>query len=258
MQCDVEGKVALVTGSSRGIGRACAVGLAQSGADVVVNYHTHREEAEEAAAEIRAAGRRAVVVGADVSTRDGCQRLVDAAVRELGRLDIAVINAVRSVRKLTVELEPEEVESTWAVTLWHGFHTAQLAARQMLAQGQGGRIVFISSVHAFFAFPRSLAYNVGKIGYNHMAATMAAELAPARILVNTVEPGWIDTPGERQYYSEDEIREWGSRLPLGRLGRSEEIAHMVVFLCSDKADYITGAMFRVDGGFVLPRLDYEG
>lgn len=258
MICSVEGRVALVTGSSRGIGRACAVELGKSGADVVVNYRTHPDEAEAAAEEIRAAGRRALVVGADVSTRAGCEALVSAAVAEFGGLDIAIINAVQSIRKLTVELEPEEVERTWAVTLWQGFHIAQLAARQMLAQGRGGRILFISSVHAFQPFPRSLAYNVGKIGYNHMAATLAAELAPSGILVNSIEPGWIDTPGERQYYDEATIQEWGSHLPLGRLGRSEEIAHMAVFLCSDKADYITGAMLRVDGGFVLPRLDYEG
>ncbi len=254
MQIDLSGKVALVTGSSRGIGRACAVELGRSGADVVVNYHSHAEGAEQAAAEIRAFGRRAVVVAADVSTRDGCQEVVDAATGELGRLDITVINAYRSIRKPTVAMTPEEVAVTWDSILWQAFHLGQLSARVMQQQGQGGRLIFMSSVHALMAYPTSMAYNTAKAGMNHMARTMAIELAADQILCNAVEPGWIDTDGERRYYTEEQLAEMGRDLPLGRLGKPEDIAHMVVFLASDQAAYITGSVLRVDGGFVLPRL----
>lgn len=253
MVIDLTGRVAVVTGSSRGIGRACAVELARSGADVVINYRTHPDEAEEVAETIHGLGRRAVVVQADVAQRADCERLIEAATMQLGRLDIVVANAARSVRKPAVELAVEEVALTWDAILWHCFHISQLGARVMQRQGEGGRIIFISSVHAYCAYPTSLAYNTAKAGVNHMAKTLAIELAPDRILVNAVEPGWIDTAGERQFYTEDEILELGRELPLGRLGTPEEIAHMVVFLASDKASYITGSVLRVDGGFVLPR-----
>lgn len=253
MQIDLTGKVAVVSGSSRGIGRACAVELARSGADVVVNYHRSAADAESCADEIRSFGRRAVVVQADVGTREGCAALIDAATDQLGRLDIVVANAVKSIRKPAVELAVEEVKETWDTILWHCFHLAQLGARVMQAQGEGGRILFISSVHAFMAYPTSLAYNTGKAGVNHMAKTLAIELAPDQILCNSIEPGWIDTSGERTFYTEAELAEMGKDLPLGRLGRPEEIAHMVVFCASDKGAYITGSVLRVDGGFVLPR-----
>jgi glucose 1-dehydrogenase len=122
----------------------------------------------------------------------------------------------------------------------------------MVRQGEGGKIVNISSVHAFIPFPRSTAYNTAKAGINHMGHTIAAELIRHRINVNTIEPGWIDTPGERQYATDEEIREGGSRLPWGRLGTIEDIGQAAAFLCSPAADYITGAVLRVDGGFWLP------
>ena len=253
MQIDLTGKVAVVTGSSRGIGRACAVELARSGAAVVINYRRHADEAAAAAGEIRGFGGQAVVVQADVCERDDCAKLVQTAVDEFGRLDIMVPNAAFSIRKPAVEMTVEDVRVTWDAILWHSFHTAQLAARQMLSQGEGGRIIFISSVHAYCAYANAAAYNVGKAGQNHLAKSLAIELAKDRILVNSLEPGWIDTPGERQYYDEAAMREAGRELPLGRLGRAEEVAYLTVFLCSDKADYITGSVLRVDGGFVLPR-----
>ncbi|NUP98342.1 MAG: SDR family oxidoreductase [Armatimonadetes bacterium] len=253
MQIDLSGKVALVTGSSRGIGRSCAVELARSGADVVVNYFASAAEAEETAETIRGCGRRAVVVQSDIKTREGCQKLVDAATGELGRLDICVANAYQSVRKPAVELTPADVAVTWDSILWQAFHLSQLSAQVMQQQGDGGRIIFISSVHAYMAYPTSLAYNTAKAGMNHMAKTLAIELAGDGICVNSIEPGWINTAGERQYYSEEELAEMGKDLPLKRLGRPEEIAWMTVFLASDRADYITGSVLRVDGGFVLPR-----
>lgn len=253
MRIDLTGKAAVVSGSSRGIGRACAEELGKAGASVVVNYHTHGDEAEAAAQVIRAAGGQAVTVGADVCSREGCQQLIDAATSAFGRLDIVVANAVRSIRKPVLELTPEDVAATWEASLWHSFHLAQLGAQVMRRQGEGGRLIFISSVHAFQAYPTSMAYNTAKAGINMMAQTFAAELTKDRILANVIEPGWIDTPGERVFFTEEQIRQEGEKLPLGRLGRAEEIAYLAVFLASAQADYITGSVMRVDGGYVLPR-----
>ncbi len=122
----------------------------------------------------------------------------------------------------------------------------------MRDQGEGGRLIFISSVHAFQPYPTSMAYNTAKAGINMMAQTFATELARERILANVIEPGWIDTPGERTFFTEEQIRAEGEKLPLGRLGRAEEIGYMAAFLASSYADYITGSVLRVDGGFVLP------
>ena len=253
MVVDLQGKVAVVSGSSRGIGRACAVEMGRSGADMVVNYRSHPDDAEAAAAEIREAGSKAVVVQADVGTREGCATLIDAATSEFGRLDVVVANAVQSIRKPVLELTDEDVAKTWETSLWHSFRLAQLGAQVMRDQGDGGRLIFISSVHAFQAYPTSMAYNTAKAGINMMAQTFAGELTGDGILANVIEPGWIDTPGERVFYTERELIEEGKKIPLGRLGRAEEIAWMAVFLASDKADYITGSVMRVDGGFVLPR-----
>ena len=253
MIIDLAGKVAVVTGSSRGIGRACAEALGASGAHVVVNYYSHADEAQAAVETIQRHGAEAVAVQADVATREGCARLVDTAVERFGRLDIAVANAYRSVRKPAVELSPADVAVTWDATLWHTFHLAQLAARVMQRQGEGGRLLFISSVHAFCAYPTAMPYNVAKAGLNHMARSLAGELAGDGILCNSIEPGWINTPGELQFSTEEELREAGRSVPVGRLGRPDEVADLVVFLASDRAAYITGSVLRIDGGFVLPR-----
>jgi glucose 1-dehydrogenase len=241
-----------VTGSNRGIGRGCAVELARCGADVTVNYRRHAEEAEEVAAIITGLGRRALAFQCDVADRAQIERMVAATVERFGRLDILINNAYASIRKPFLELEPEDVEQTWAVSLWGVFHASQLCARQMVRQGEGGKIVNISSVHSFIPFPLSTAYNTAKAGINHMANTIAAELVPHRINVNSIDPGWIDTPGERRYTTEEEIRAAGKRLPWGRLGTIEDIGQAAAFLCSPAADYITGSVLRVDGGFWLP------
>lgn len=248
---DLTGKVALVTGSSRGIGRGCAVEMARCGADVAVNYHTHREDADEVALEIRRLGRRAAVFGADVSDRRTVDEMVRGTVAELGHLDILVSNAYRTVRRPFLELSEADVRATWDVTFLGAFHASQAGARQMVAQGGGGAVLFISSVLSFIPMARSAPYNACKAGMNQMAATMARELTEHRIRVNVIEPGWIDTPGERQFSSEEDIREGARHLPWKRLGTIEDLGRAAAFLCSDAADYITGEVLRVDGGYWL-------
>ena len=244
-------KVALLTGSSRGIGRACAIEMARAGADICVNYRSHPAEAEDVAAEIRDLGRQAIVVGCDVYDRAAVDALVAQTVPDLGHREIAEANAYYSKREPFLELSLDAMRQTLDVTLWGAFHLAQSAARQMDAQGQGGALLFITSVLAQIPMPTSLPYNTAKAGVEHMCATIARELAPHRIRANAIEPGWTDTPGERQFTSEDEIRQEGARLPWGRLATSEDIANAAVFLCSDAADYITGTVLKVDGGYTL-------
>lgn len=244
------GKVALITGSSRGIGRGCAVAMAAAGADVVVNYHSHREDAEETARQVEAFGRRAIVVGGNVAHRHEVQAMIETAVGHFGRLDIGVANAYLSIRKPFLELLPEDFAATMAVSLFGTFHTCQLAAQQMVKQGHGGKLIVISSVLAERALSTSAPYNAAKAGINHLARTMANELARYHINVNVIEPGWIDTPGERKYATDEGIREGGKRLPWGRLGTPEEMGAVVAFLASDAAAYVSGAIVRADGAYM--------
>jgi len=249
------GKVALITGASQGIGRGIALCLAAEGADIVVNYRSHRDEARQVVAAVEEMGCRALAWQADVAQRDAVAAMVAGAVEAFGRLDIAVANAAHSVREPVVEAAWENVERVIQVSQFGVFHTCQLAARQMVAQaevGDGkGKIVIISSILEEMPAPGSAAYNMAKAAINHLGRTMAAELARYRINVNMVNPGWIDTPGERQFASEEQLREGGKRTPWGRLGTPDDIGKAVAFLASDDADYITGATLRVDGGFLL-------
>lgn len=247
----VEGKVALVTGAARGIGRGIALCLAEEGADVLINDLTHMDQAQEVADEITRIGRKALVWQADVADRTQVEAMVKGAVEHFGRLDIAVANPAMSIRQPVLEARWEDVYKTLAVSQFGVFHTCQFAAQQMVKQGQGGKIIIIGSIHAEIPFPNSAAYNMAKAAINHLAATMAAELARYHINVNVINPGWIDTPGERQYYTEEDLRRGARRIPWGRLGTPRDIGRCVVFLASDDADYITGASLRVDGGFTL-------
>jgi len=190
-------------------------------------------------------------VQADVADRAQCFRIVEETVRRFGRLDIMISNAAYCTRKPFLELEPEEVEKTWAVSLWGVFHCCQLAARQMVRERHGGNLVVISSPHADRPYKDYAPYNGAKAAINQMAYTWAAELMQYDIRVNVIEPGWTDTPGERDLNTEEQIREGARTIPIGRLARPEEIAKGVTFLVSDDGSYITGSALRIDGGFVL-------
>jgi glucose 1-dehydrogenase len=247
------GRTAIVTGGARGIGRGIAIELARSGANVSICDRLGPEAAADTITGIEATGQQAMFFNLDVADRAAVERMISETEQRWGRIDILVNNAGLNIRKPLIDLEPADVEAVWSVLLWGAFHATQLAARHMVARGEGGNIVTISSVHASKPFPNSTAYNGAKAAVNHMTRTWAAELARYRIRVNVIEPGWINTPGERNHYTEDEIRERGAALPLGRLGDPEEIARAVRFLVSDDASYVTGACLRVDGGIILPR-----
>jgi len=251
----LEGRVALVTGASRGIGRASALCMAKEGADVVINYRTHPDEAWEVANAVKAMGRKALVHQADVADREAVAGMFQATVDHFGHLDIAVANAAFSIRELVIEAKWEDVLRTFEVTQFGVFHTCQMAAQQMVKQGvrdrSAGKIIIISSVHQQVPVPGSAAYNMSKAAINHLGRTMAKELAEYHINVNSINPGWIDTPGERRFASEDELREAAKTIPWKRMGTAEEIGKGVAYLASDDADYITGSTLCIDGGFVI-------
>lgn len=247
----LEGKIALVTGANRGIGRGIALCFAEEGADVAVNYRSHADEAQEVVKAVTDMGRRALALQADVADREQVHQMVKATVKHFGGLDIAVANAAMTVREPMVEASWEGVQRTIEVCQFGVFHTCQFAAQQMVAQGKGGKILIISSIHAELPFARSGSYNMAKAAINHMGATMANELARHHINVNVINPGWIDTPGEHDLATDEQLQKGARRIPWKRLGTPEDIARPAVFLVSDDADYVTGSVLRVDGGFLL-------
>ena len=245
------GKKALVTGAGRGIGRGCALELARAGADVAVNDRERSPEAEAVATEIRALGRQAIVVEGDVFARPSCESVVARAVEALGRIDILVSNPAFWKRMPFLEFDPDVFDRVLKGTLYGGFHMSQLVARHMVARGGGGKIIFISSVHARIPYAHSTPYNAAKAGLTHMACTIAAELLPHRINVNVIEPGWIDTPAEHEEFGKEALARAAPSLPWGRLGTPEDVGKVAAFLASGDADYITGTALLVDGGFWL-------
>lgn len=245
------GKKALITGAARGIGRGCALELARAGADVAVNDRERTPQTESTVAEIQALGRQAALVEGDVFERDSCASVVSRTLTALGQIDIFVSNPAYSRRGDFLDYDPETFDRVLKGTLFGGFHMSQLVARHMVERGKGGKIVFISSIHALIPFARSVAYNAGKSGIEALARTVAAELLPHRINVNVIEPGWIDTPGEHETFGSEAIQKSAPSLPWGRLGLPEDIGKAAVFLCSADADYITGTALLVDGGLAL-------
>jgi glucose 1-dehydrogenase len=185
----LQGKTALVTGAARGIGRGVALELARAGADIAVNDRERTAQAEAAAAEIRALGRRSALVEGDVFRRPSCEQVVARTIEALGRIDILVSNPAFNRRADFLEYDPETFARVIDGTLAGGFHMAQLAARHMVGRGGGGKIVFISSCHVKTPYACSVAYNAAKAGLNNMAFTIAAELYRHRINVNVIEPG---------------------------------------------------------------------
>jgi glucose 1-dehydrogenase len=246
---NLSGKTALVTGAGRGIGKGCAIELARAGADLVINDRPGSSDLTSTAAEIRALARNCTAIEADAFSRAGCETLLAEALRAVRRLDILISNPAYSVRRDFLEQDPQEFERVIAGTLTAGFHMSQLVARHFVARGGGGKIVFISSVQAEMPFAKSAAYGAAKAALNHMTCTLAVELAEHRVNVNAIEPGWIDTPGEREAFDVHVMQAEGAKLPWGRLGTPEDIGRAAAFLASDAADYITGVVLPVDGGF---------
>jgi len=244
----LSGKVALVTGAARGIGRGVALALAKAGADVCVNYRSSSSAAAEVVAAIREMGRRAHPVQADASDRHAVERMVADCAARLGPIDILVANAVTSVRQNLLETREEDLRRAIDVGIVGTFHVLQVVARQMVERKSAGSIIYISSPHARLPFKGAIDYNTAKAGGHMLALSAANELMWHGIRVNLIEPGWTDTPGERTWYPDEALYREGKKLPLGRLGSPEDIGHAAAYLASDEAAYVAGSVLTVDGG----------
>ncbi|MEN0077035.1 MAG: SDR family NAD(P)-dependent oxidoreductase [Paracraurococcus sp.] len=244
-------QVVLVTGAQQGIGRCCALAFAAAGYDVALNWLDDEAAAVAVATELRAAGRRVALVRGDVGHVAECGRIVEAAIAALGRLDVLVNNAGIFPRVPFLEMTEAEWDRVLAVNLKGSAFTAQAAARAMVAAGHGGAIVNLSS-QAVRGTPVGVHYSATKNGVLGITRSMALALAPHRIRVNAIAPGTTDTAQPRYGNTEAELQEMGRALPLGRLGRPEEIADLAVYLASEKAAWVTGQVWHINGGSYMP------
>lgn len=240
-------KTAIVTGSSRGIGRAIARQLALEGYDVCINYREHQAEAESLAAEIRQIGQNCIVVQADVSDMDACRRMVRQTQAELGPVDLLVNNAGIAVYGLFQELSQADWDRCMAVNLTGARNMVTALLPQMIS-AKSGSIVNISSIWGLRGSSCEVAYSCTKAGIVALTRSLALELAPSHIRVNAVAPGCIETDMVRTL-GQETIDMLIEETPLGRLGQPEDIAHAVAFLASDRASFITGQILTVDGGY---------
>jgi L-rhamnose 1-dehydrogenase len=245
-------KVVLVTGASRGIGRAAAVGCARSGADVVINFHGDESSADAVVAEIEAMGRRAVAVKGDVGNPETATNFVRTAVEAFGKVDVFVNNAGICPFHAFLDMPVEVLERTFRTNLHGAFFMAQAAANQMVRQGRGGAIVAVSSISALVGGEFQTHYTPTKAGVHSLMQSCAIALGKHGIRCNSVLPGAIETDMNKDDLSDPAKRDYLiGRVPLGRLGEPDDLAGPIVFLASDMARYVTGAALLVDGGMYV-------
>lgn len=252
MHVDLTGKVALVTGAGRGIGKAIAAALARANACIVVN-DVHLDTAEETANEIKALGGKALPVKADVSLREEVNDMVKNALMTFGKIDILVNNAGVITRKPAEEFLEAEWDKIINVNLKGVFLCSQIVARHMIERGGGGKIINIASIMGGVALPPRSAYCASKGGVIALTRDLAAEWAKYNINVNAISPGWMaGTEITKLYFSQEDVRRFLlERIPLNRFGTAEDIANLVVFLSSEYSNYITGQNIYVDGGWTI-------
>ena len=247
----LKNKVAIVTGGNSGIGKAIVLELAKQGANVTVDYVSHPEATEELEKQVAALGDRAIGVEADVSKMADLERLISATVKAFGRLDIMVNNAGIETRTSVLETNEEQYEKVLQVNLKSAFFGTQLAAKQMIKQGGGGRIINITSVHEDWPMPGNIAYCLSKGGMRMLTRTAGVELAPHNILVVGVGPGAVATPINLSTMQNPALMaKLDAAIPLGRMARPEEIASVVALLAGGGASYITATTVFADGGLM--------
>ena len=247
----LDGKVAVVTGAGTGIGQAIAIAFAKEGAKVVVDYVGKAEVSEDTLGKIKAMGGTAMGVDADISVPDDVNGLVKQTVDAYGKLDIFVNNAGIEKKIAFVDFPLDEWQKIMAVNLTGPFLCSQAAAKQMIAQGNGGRIINISSIHEDLPMPTNAPYCATKGGLRMLERTIAVELAPHQITVNNIGPGAIFTPIDTDVENDKKLNDAIlAEIPMGRWGKPEDVANMAVFLASDEASYVTGSTHFVDGGML--------
>jgi len=245
----LENRVALVTGSSSGIGQAIAEKLAHQGANIVINYVGHREGAEETLKQVETDGAQGVIVNADISKLADVQALIDHGWEAFGSVDILVNNAGMEKKADFCDVTEEDYDRVLGVNLKGPFFLAQAFVRRLRSAKKTGRIINISSVHEDMAFPGFSSYCVSKGGMRMLMRDLAVELGPEGFTINNVAPGAIATPINKSLLDDKpKLNALLGKIPLGRLGSTDDVANLVAFLASDAAAYITGSTFIVDGG----------
>ncbi|MCP9235510.1 SDR family oxidoreductase [Lewinella sp. JB7] len=258
MEINLRGQTAIVTGSSTGLGRACAMGLAREGMNVVINYHSSEEEANDAVREIEDLGGKAIAVQADVSREEEVGRLFKACLDAFGHLDVLVANAGLQADAAFTEMTLEQWNKVMSVDLTGQFLACREAARIFKKQGvhahgrSAGKIICMSSVHDVIPWAGHVNYATAKGGVKLFMKSLAQELAADKIRVNSIAPGAIRTDINRDAWETDKaLDELLTLIPYGRIGEPEDVANICIFLASDASDYMTGATVYVDGGMTL-------
>ncbi|GAA6618955.1 glucose 1-dehydrogenase [Scytonema sp. NUACC26] len=252
----LEGKVALVTGSSQGIGQAIAIRLAQEGASIVINYRSHPEGAEETLSKVKAAGGKCQTVDgftiqADTGIVSDVQRMIADSVSHFGQLDILVNNAGIEKNADFWNVTEADYDAVMNVNLKGVFFAIQAFVKHHIETKQPGKVINISSVHEELPFPHFAAYCASKGGLKMLTRNLAVELAPYGITINNVAPGAIETPINTKLLNDPEkLGSLLKNIPLGRLGQPGDVASLVAFLASSESNYVTGTTFFVDGGLL--------
>jgi len=247
----VKGKVAIVTGGNSGIGMAIVLELARQGASLAIDYVSHPDATEALEKQVAALGDQVIGVDADVSKVADLQRLVDATVKRFGRLDVMVNNAGVETRTSVLDTTEAQYEKVLGINLRSAFFGTQLAAKQMVKQGGGGRIINISSIHEDWPMPGNIAYCLSKGGMRMLTRTAGVELAPHNILVVGVAPGAVATPINLVTMKDPALMQrLNAAIPIGRMAKPEEIGSVVAFLASDQSSYMTSTTLIVDGGMM--------
>jgi glucose 1-dehydrogenase len=245
----LQDKVALVTGANSGIGKAIAERFAAEGAHVAVNYLPGGHRAEDTDAELKTFGTTGIALGGDVSKRADVEKMFADTVAKFGKIDIVVANAGIETKKPFVDVTDDEWNRIINVNLFGSFLVSQTAARQMIKQGNGGRIIFMSSIHEDVPFPQFASYCASKGGVRMLMRNLSVELAPYKITANNIAPGAVATPINQATLDDPVASKLAIEpIPLARFGKPEEIASVAVYLASDESSYTTGATFVIDGG----------
>jgi len=247
----LDGKVAIVSGGNSGIGKAVVLALARAGANVSIDYVANPEATDELEQQVVALGDKAIGVQADVSKVDELQRLIDTTVEQLGRVDIMVNNAGVETRTSLLDTSEADYDKVLAINLKSAFFGTQIAARQMIAQGDGGRIINMTSVHEDWPMPNNTPYCLSKGGMRMLTRTAGVELAPHGILVVGIGPGAVATPINKETMDDPaKMKVLDAAIPIGRMASPEEIANVVAFVAGDGASYLAATTIFADGGIM--------